>query len=84
MKSRRGRKIKLFREDVKDRHTSHWDLDLLSREDLERLMAADQSDGDDAATESTRRQPDIQTGIDGTRAAGTTAGGPGEKDSGNS
>jgi hypothetical protein len=33
------KKKRLFREEVKDRHTSHWDLDMMSREELEAMMA---------------------------------------------
>lgn len=29
---------KIVREEIKDRHTSHWDMDMLSREELEALM----------------------------------------------
>ena len=29
---------KIMREEIKDRHTSHWDMDMLSREELEALM----------------------------------------------
>jgi hypothetical protein len=32
-------KKRLFREEVKDRHTSHWDMDMMSREELEATMA---------------------------------------------
>lgn len=35
------KKKRLFREEVKDRHTSHWDLDMMSREELEEMMAGD-------------------------------------------
>ena len=30
-------KKKIVCEEIKDRHTSHWDLDMLTREELERL-----------------------------------------------
>jgi hypothetical protein len=33
------KKKRLFREEVKDRHTSHWDMDMMSREELEAMMA---------------------------------------------
>tara|TARA_B100000780_G_scaffold230847_1_gene170610 strand:- start:2407 stop:2580 length:174 start_codon:yes stop_codon:yes gene_type:complete len=33
------KKKRLFRDEVKDRHTSHWDLDMMSREELEAMMA---------------------------------------------
>ena len=29
---------KIVREEIKDRHTSHWDMDMMSREELEALM----------------------------------------------
>ena len=33
------KKKRWFRDEVKDRHTSHWDLDMMSREELEAMMA---------------------------------------------
>jgi hypothetical protein len=30
---------KIVREEIKDRHTSHWDMDMMSRAELEALMA---------------------------------------------
>lgn len=38
------KKKRLFREEVKDRHTSHWDMDMMSREELETMMAGSKSD----------------------------------------
>lgn len=32
------KKNRLFHEEVKDRHTSHWDLDMMSRKELETMM----------------------------------------------
>ena len=32
------KKKKVLREEIKDRHTSHWDMDMLSREELEKLL----------------------------------------------
>ena len=29
---------KIVREEIKDRHTSHWDMDMMSRAELEALM----------------------------------------------
>ena len=29
---------KIVREEIKDRHTSHWDMDMMSREELEAFM----------------------------------------------
>jgi hypothetical protein len=37
-KASQGKKKKVLREEIKDRHTSHWDMDMLSREELEKLM----------------------------------------------
>lgn len=37
-KAGQGKKKKVLREEIKDRHTSHWDMDMLSREELEKLM----------------------------------------------
>lgn len=34
------KKQRIFRETVKDQHTSHWDLDLLSHEQLAVVMGA--------------------------------------------
>ena len=37
-KTSQVKKKKGLREAIKDRHTSHWDMDMLSREELEKLM----------------------------------------------
>ena len=37
------KKARIFREQVKDRHTAHWDLDMLNREELEAVMSQGQS-----------------------------------------
>lgn len=37
-KTSQGKKKKVLREEIKDRHTSHWDMDMLSRKELEKLM----------------------------------------------
>lgn len=34
---------KIHREEIKDRHTSHWDLDMLSHKELEALMTSQTS-----------------------------------------
>lgn len=31
---------KIHREEIKDRHTSHWDLDMLSHEELAAVMTS--------------------------------------------
>lgn len=35
---------KIVREEVKDRHTTHWDLDLMSRAELEAYMSQEKED----------------------------------------
>ena len=37
-KTSQVKKKKVLREEIKDRHTSHWDMDMLSREELAKLM----------------------------------------------
>jgi len=37
---------KILREEIKDRHTSHWDLDMLSHKELEELMTSQQTSSD--------------------------------------
>jgi len=44
------KKRRVIKEDVKDRHTNHWDLDYVSRDELERLMAKEQSSSATAST----------------------------------
>ncbi len=39
------RKQRIVREQVKDQHTSHWDLDMLSYAELEQLMRQQENDG---------------------------------------
>lgn len=54
MSDKAPKKPKVIREEVKDRHTSHWDLDYVSRADLEELMSrpkAPQAEGDDRSEE---------------------------------
>lgn len=36
---------KIYREEIKDRHTSHWDLDMLSHAELTALMASKKNRG---------------------------------------
>ena len=36
-------KKRVHLEQVKNRHTNHWDLDMLSREELDRLMTGDEA-----------------------------------------
>ena len=48
----RKKKVRVIREDVKERHTSHWDLDYLSREELERLMTPNRESGEARDTEA--------------------------------
>lgn len=50
------KKKRLFREEIKDRHTSHWDIDMMSREELETMMAvAEKSDGADTEKQDPKK-----------------------------
>lgn len=49
-KPENNRKQRIIREDVKDRHTSHWDLDYVSREELEILMDRKADEGGNKPT----------------------------------
>jgi len=40
------RKQRIFRETVKDAHTSHWDLDLLSKDELAAVMGKEPGAGE--------------------------------------
>lgn len=46
MKSTAG-KSRIIREPVKDKHTSHWDMDMLSRAELEALMVTNKRTAED-------------------------------------
>lgn len=50
-------KPRLFREIVKDQHTSHWDQDLLSWEELERTLAEDDQQSDVATSDKVGNKP---------------------------
>ena len=50
------KKARIIREDVKELHTSHWDLDYVSREELERLMIGENGSGT-AATGDQGEEP---------------------------
>jgi len=60
MSDKPRKKARVIREAVKDRHTSHWDLDYLSRAELEDLMEknrqADETDEPDAPGQGSDRQ----------------------------
>lgn len=51
------KKQRIIREQIKDRHTSHWDLDMLSREELEALMSAPPSKKDGARKDRKAEEP---------------------------
>ena len=55
-------KPRIIRETVKDLHTSHWDLDLLTKSELEELMAAqascDKGETEEQAQDPAEAQPD--------------------------
>ena len=44
------RKQRIFRETVKDAHTSHWDLDLLSKDELAAVMGKEPGAGETSVT----------------------------------
>ena len=54
------RKRKINRETVKDLHTSHWDLDMLSLADLETLMGAARENSALTADTSSEKVPLMQ------------------------
>lgn len=57
------KKARLYREEIKDRHTNHWDLDMASREELENLMSVGKS-----ATESDAGQAaEVNDGVAGSK-----------------
>lgn len=49
------KKARIFREQVKDRHTSHWDLDMLSKEELDALMSAQSGSTDVANLDASKK-----------------------------
>ena len=51
------RKQRIMREQVKDRHTSHWDLDMLSHDELEKLMGQQSGHTDPASQQADPRLP---------------------------
>lgn len=48
----RPKKFKIYHDEVKDRHTSHWDWDYLSTEEIEALL--DEQRQREAARATTR------------------------------
>lgn len=55
------KKKRLFREEVKDRHTSHWDMDMMSREELEAMMAgSEKSDAVDTKKQDSPKETNQQ------------------------
>jgi len=56
------KKKRLFREEVKDRHTSHWDIDMMSREELEAMMAGSKkSDAPDTEKQASPKETKSDT-----------------------
>ncbi len=41
MADRATRKLRIFQDEVKLRHTSHWDMDMMSRSDLDAYMSSE-------------------------------------------
>lgn len=54
------RKQRIMREQIKDRHTSHWDLDLLSSAELEALMTGN-AVTDESVTDGQTRPEKIES-----------------------
>lgn len=50
-------KLKLIRETVKENHTPHWDLDMLSWEELDTLLQ-EQSSADDTLPSPPKHAPE--------------------------
>jgi len=50
-----NKKTKVLREKAKDLQTSHWDLDYISRDELERLMSKPQPGPADTQDQSPDR-----------------------------
>ena len=56
----RGKKKRVYFEDVKAKHTTHWDLDYLSRDELEALYRKNREQGaagERKSNEADRRKP---------------------------
>lgn len=47
----KDRKAKIYTDDVKQRHTSHWDLDYMSTEEVDEAYAEGEKERDDDADE---------------------------------
>ena len=54
MADRATRKLRIFQDEVKLRHTSHWDMDTMSRSELDAYMSSEhrqsRADTQDAPT----------------------------------
>ncbi|MFT4886549.1 MAG: hypothetical protein ACI8V0_000770 [Pseudohongiellaceae bacterium] len=62
-------KKRLFREEVKDRHTSHWDMDMMSREELEATMAgAKKTDAVDTKKQEPPKETNQQDSLEETKS----------------
>lgn len=62
MDAARKPKMQIFQDEVKLAHTKHWDIDMMSRAELEAYMAAQASAAEPSATEPSA---DIQRPRDG-------------------
>lgn len=56
----RKRKFKLHLDEVKLRHTSHWDSDYMSREEFDRYMRGETDPTVDGDAHTAERQPPEQ------------------------
>ncbi|MFT6093941.1 MAG: hypothetical protein ACJA2Q_001842 [Pseudohongiellaceae bacterium] len=63
------KKKRLFREEVKDRHTSHWDMDMMSREELEAMMAgSEKSDAVDTKKQDSPKKTNQKDSLKETKS----------------
>lgn len=52
------KRLKVFIDDVKLRHTSHWDQDYMTREEMDKAYAKEKQEADELAKKE--RDPDAE------------------------
>jgi hypothetical protein len=50
---KKDKKIRIYKEQAKDRHTTHWDMDYLTRKEVEALYSK-------AKEKPGKREPDVE------------------------
>ena len=50
---KKDKKIRIYKEQAKDRHTTHWDMDYLTRKEVEALYTK-------AKKKPGKREPDVE------------------------